>query len=731
VDAEPPSVNETVPRPNSTAAPTEVELALADPGNAGLDPASLRLTLNGTNLPVNRVSVSDDGSLTRVFASLDGLVFKDREKISCEVRAADRVGNRLPTPFRWQWTFGQSFDKTPPTIPALVAPEPSEWNQDFESPSDEWRPLRGAAWTELALDESTASTGKRCLRIEGGPGPYRCYVRRRPFDVRAWPILTFDYLADESSKWDLAFETDKGWWVVRVNGGARYWPVVGSVLSHQPDGEWHRVAVPIGKRLAYARAYSEPIVKSVAVVASNLRGGQTSVLRLDAMRLVPAVFARRDLELKWTAADVSGVEGYSVALDRDPETMPEAKVMTESAEWTFPNLPLSPVFFHCRALDRAGNWGPTLHQQIAVQRVADPEPPKLVSLWPPSGSRTAADAIRIQIEDQGAGVSAERLRLVVARTTFTAGDPELRFTPAQNLIEWRPATSLPAFGDGAQVECKLHAADYAGNAIEKPVTWSWTMSFSQDETPPSAPYISWVPDGALVHTDFERGPGQWMGRREGWAAVTDKHAATGTRCISFGGFSAFAQYEQFDASQFPIVGFDYRLEPGSQFNLMARLENRNWEIRFSSDGAKYPHIGAIEDVLADGEWHSCRFNLAEMLRTAPMPPRAALVDHIATLNRTRQAFHVDNFFIAPAHTNGVRILWSVPRDPTGIKGYSFVLDESPATVPDTEVDGTGTEKKYTGLKPGPKYFHLRACDGTGNWGPTAHMRIELPKAASH
>lgn len=39
-------------------------------------------------------------------------------------------------------------------------------------------------------------------------------------------------------------------------------------------------------------------------------------------------------------------------------------------------------------------------------------------------------------------------------------------------------------------------------------------------------------------------------------------------------------------------------------NLMVRIENRNWEIRFNSDRFKYPCIGGIDGVLADGTWRS-------------------------------------------------------------------------------------------------------------------------------
>ena len=60
----------------------------------------------------------------------------------------------------------------------------------------------------------------------------------------------------------------------------------------------------------------------------------------------------------------------------------------------------------------------------------------------------------------------------------------------------------------------------------------------------------------------------------------------------------------FDVSRRPVVGFEYCLPSGAAMNLMVRIENRNWEIRFNSDRFKYPCIGGIDGVLADGTWRS-------------------------------------------------------------------------------------------------------------------------------
>jgi len=61
----------------------------------------------------------------------------------------------------------------------------------------------------------------------------------------------------------------------------------------------------------------------------------------------------------------------------------------------------------------------------------------------------------------------------------------------------------------------------------------------------------------------------------------------------------------------------------------------------------------------------------------------------------------------------------------GVTGYSYVLDQAAATLPDTTVDGTGASVSYTGVADGEWYFHVRAKDSTGAWGTASHLRIRI------
>jgi hypothetical protein len=72
--------------------------------------------------------------------------------------------------------------------------------------------------------------------------------------------------------------------------------------------------------------------------------------------------------------------------------------------------------------------------------------------------------------------------------------------------------------------------------------------------------------------------------------------------------------------------------------------------------------------------------------------------------------------------NTVDISWSGDSDsPSGIHGFSFLWDQSPATAPDNTEDTTGTSITSPVLADGSNwYFHVRAVDNAGNWASGAY-----------
>ncbi len=72
-----------------------------------------------------------------------------------------------------------------------------------------------------------------------------------------------------------------------------------------------------------------------------------------------------------------------------------------------------------------------------------------------------------------------------------------------------------------------------------------------------------------------------------------------------------------------------------------------------------------------------------------------------------------------------RFEWTAPVDVSGIAGYSFVVDRSPDTTPDAVIDTGVRSASCAGLDGGEWYFHVRAVDVLGQWGPASHVKFAL------
>ncbi len=104
----------------------------------------------------------------------------------------------------------------------------------------------------------------------------------------------------------------------------------------------------------------------------------------------------------------------------------------------------------------------------------------------------------------------------------------------------------------------------------------------------------------------------------------------------------------------------------------------------------------------------------------PESTGSVLVDTSKPVNPTvSSTTHTVNVW---SQTPVITMTWSGASDAlTGVVGYSYVLDSSALTVPDTTSEGNGTSATSGTLSDGQYYFHLRTVDGAGNWSDPVHV----------
>lgn len=68
---------------------------------------------------------------------------------------------------------------------------------------------------------------------------------------------------------------------------------------------------------------------------------------------------------------------------------------------------------------------------------------------------------------------------------------------------------------------------------------------------------------------------------------------------------------------------------------------------------------------------------------------------------------------------------------SGIKGYSYILDQNPTTIPSNNINHTDSDLTINNIETGKSYYlHIKAIDNVGNIGETVHYKIDTSKPLS-
>lgn len=135
----------------------------------------------------------------------------------------------------------------------------------------------------------------------------------------------------------------------------------------------------------------------------------------------------------------------------------------------------------------------------------------------------------------------------------------------------------------------------------------------------------------LIQNTFEDGLAEWSNRSSdmgGEISLDDQVTFDGTKALKItnthegGNFAVTVRTTAFDAREYPLVQFDYRIPPDVKTNVFVKVNGRWYEVGFTDDPkdldaqrVNIAHIGDIAEVTADDTWHTATFNLYDMLRT--------------------------------------------------------------------------------------------------------------------
>jgi len=242
----------------------------------------------------------------------------------------------------------------------------------------------------------------------------------------------------------------------------------------------------------------------------------------------------------------------------------------------------------------------------------------------------------------------------------------------------------------------------------------------------------------LMTDTFENGNlGRWQGRdgNNGASVELDTtDAASGSACVKLtqqrkgGHMQATIWDQRYPVDRFPIIAFDYKV-PAETRLVLNFLVNGNWHAVMLNDAGP-GIIGGVPDFVADNTWRHVQFDLKPILQPQvrqgqPVVEQIVVGDRDPLTTPEGAVARFDNFIIGQVGRYAPVLRWRA-TDTTGIAGFSYALDRDPATIPDEVSEGAQPAQTFEALGPGIWFFHLRAQDGAGNWGPpTTYALLHL------
>lgn len=730
-----PQVAATRPAAGGPLADGPVALTIRDPGGSALDLNSLKLTLGPKALTASSPGVTYDAaqSVLLVDPRAAGLVLSDGEKVALAVTAmADRAGNALAAP--QSYTFGMDFKSYKATLPAPKVQVGAGYfcDDDFESGLGQWASWGQSGGAVLTRDNTTAASGEYSLKLYNprAGAKFGAYVTQTPFDAGKYRIISFAYQCDDRLRADLAVYVNGDWKGIKFTDNDNDLGVIGEVPKVQADGKWHTASLDLYDLLRKDDPVSPTFIVRMFVIAdwgwAGNRPGAT--FHLDDFQIIPVTSAAQPVRVAWNVADAAGLAGASWVLDSQPATDAPTKLSGPGTEAAIDCGALTDGWLHLRAQDRAGNWSATTSRRLLV----DSQSPT-ASAAAPAGGKSAVSEVVLRLADQGlAGVDPSSVRLKVGGTDYVTDGASLRYVPAESKLVWNCEQVLPSpvvFPDGKQVDVQLvAAADYAGNAVQQLPSWNWTMDYSQDKTPPRVSDIQSTTHPTFVTQTFEDGDPQWINRdgQNGAAVSIDKTTAASGSCsvkltnqVAGGHMQACISRTAYDCEKYPVVSFDYRLPAETKLALSAYFHGKWYAITLND--AATDVVGRVPGIIADDKWRHASVDLTPLLRRQE-PNGSLVVDYLIIGDRNTMdnaagaCAWFDNLSIGMVGKYPPVLRWRA-TDTTGVKGFSYVLDQDASTVPDETSEGTEVAKSFDAMKAGLWWFHIRAQDGAGNWGP--------------
>jgi len=718
-----------------------IEVRFASDTTAALMLTNLSMTVNGKRVPE---VVLDDAldrkqKLLRMDSGLLDAEFADGEEVAFALSCRDTVGS-TSTVVRWSARMDVSRDRTPPG--PVFLDDPAVLRLDFEPGKRRSAGASSKGSVRVEYVPRADKDGSHALSVFNRlcGSSFACNLGVHKFNAGRMPVLEFDYRIIPEARVDLIAKTSSKSYYVGLNDvssdeGDR----VGVIPNVIADGTWQHAELNLADMILSK-------LENVSASAYRIDGlgfadwdhhacPPGAWYAIDNIRSVPVVSSRDGVRLQWHASDAGGVAGYSYRWSRN--AVEEADTKQDSGEGTgvFKDLPEGEMFFHVRAHDRAGNWGPTTHYRVFV----DNTPIAIPRVDPTRGSGVASENVTVAFGDSLAQLDLEAARLTLNGSPCPLASPHARLDAEKRELTWDwvragPRTVEP-IPNGQRMTVRLSGVrDFAGNP-SPPVEWEWRIDHSRDTNGPAPPALTCWTQHTVQYDDFSEGPGEWKaytGDGDDRTIVdTVVDPDSGSACLRVTKkawtrrFGAYGYRGTLSPKRYDFVAFDYKIPEGVAVDLLVYV-NSKWHAVSLTGEPSAPVLGEVDGIRADNRWHHVLIDLPGMIAKAI--PEGEGKDHRVRYlllgnaqlngNPIGASFRIDNFAILKAGSPLPEVHCGA-CDPTGIRGFACVMDRNAWSAPKPDKPVKSARLALPAIdQAGLWYLHVRAQDGAGNWGRT-------------
>lgn len=513
---------------------------------------------------------------------------------------------------------------------------------------------------------------------------------------------------------------------------------LGAVDGIIADGKWHSADIDILEHIYKVNVNRTRLTLMASLLAiGNFNykgtppGASWSVSNVRLARLVSSADA--PLRLAWASTDAGGIAGYSYILDNQPLTVPPETINASSNFCEVKRMPDGVAFFHVRACDKNGNWGPTTHQPYIFSNVR----PAIASVSPADKSLAAPLEIKVAFTKESGSIDFSAFNFRINGTKRQLSNATAAWDAVNNILTWHLGQDYllrKHLADRAEFAVSLSGIKNAAGLSMPDYEWSWNLDFSQDKTPPPPPNVS---DYHALFRFCETFSGKhwWRGTRANVQVVCDEEIGSQCLEIKYG-----AEHRPFASSwrqrvtteKFPFIRFRYNIRPGSTVDLLLHRAKK-WEsiLLCGTPSAEAPDV-KLDGIVADGKWHWFMADLRPVLRKLFGADNASMDFNtigLGCMSRipTASTIRIDDFGFV-GYSGPVPMFTFYQNDATGISRCDAKLSMTAEDFPQAP-QAPGKRPLKALDKEGLWFLHAYAIDGAGNKSETTHIPFICNAAA--